>query len=93
MAVISLSGTGAPHQVALSWNAAVSPTVPIASYDIYRSTGGSSTYQRLNSSPGTQTVYVDQEVQIGTTYDYTVTSVDSAGKEIARSNEVTATIP
>ena len=93
MAMIGLSGTGTPHQVALNWNAPVSSAVPIASYNIYRATGGSSAYQLLKSSVGTQTAYVDQAVQTGVTYDYVVTSVDSIGKESGPSNEVIATIP
>jgi hypothetical protein len=97
-AVVSLSGTGenatsAAHQVDLSWNAPSSSTVPIVGYNIYRSTGSSSTYQLLNSSVDAQTTYVDLSVQSGSTYGYIVKSVDSSGVESVPSNEVTATIP
>jgi hypothetical protein len=96
--VISLSGTGenatsAAHQVDLSWNTPSSSPVPIVGYNIYRSTGSSSTYQLLNSSVDTQTTFVDLSVQSGSSYGYIVESVDSYGGESVPSNEVTATIP
>jgi hypothetical protein len=93
VAVISLSGAGIPHQVALSWDPPDTFTVPIASYNIYRLTAGGSAYQLLNSSAGAQTTYVDKTVQSGVTYDYIVTSVDSTGLESVPSNAVAATIP
>lgn len=93
MAVVSLSGAGIPHQVALSWAPPGSSIVPIASYNTYRLTAGSSAYQLLNSSVGPQTTYVDKTVQGGVTYDYIVTSVDSTGAESVPSNAVGATIP
>jgi fibronectin type 3 domain-containing protein len=93
MAVVSLSGAGLPHQVALSWDSPGSSTVPIASYNTYRLTPGSSAYQLLNSSVGPQTKYVDKAVQSGATYDYIVTSIDASGEESVPSNDVRATIP
>ena len=53
------------HHVDLSWHAPSSSPLPIEGYKIYRSTGGSSTYQLLNSSIGAQTTYVDSTVQSG----------------------------
>jgi Abnormal spindle-like microcephaly-assoc'd, ASPM-SPD-2-Hydin len=93
--VISLSGTGesASHQVDLSWDAPSSSADPIVGYNIYRSPGGSSAYQRLDASVDTQTTYVDSTVQTGLIYDYYVTSVDSSGAESVPSNQVAATIP
>src|SRR5579859_2075086 len=93
MAVISLSGAGLPHQVALSWDPPGISTVPIASYKTYRLIAGGSAYQLMNSSVGTETAYVDKTVQSGVTYDYIVTSVDANGLESLPSNAVTATIP
>jgi Abnormal spindle-like microcephaly-assoc'd, ASPM-SPD-2-Hydin len=93
VAVVSFSGTGVPHQASLSWEAPANSAVAIAGYKSYRSTGGSSTYQLLNSSPNPETTYVDSTVQPGVTYDYIVTSVDSSGLESPPTNEVTATIP
>ena len=91
--VVSLTGTGVADQVTLSWEAPANPVVPIVGYNSYRSTGGGSMYQLLNSSPNPQTAYVDSTVQTGVTYDYVVTTVDSSGLESAPSNEVAATIP
>jgi hypothetical protein len=95
--VVSLTGTGenasAAHQVSLSWDAPSSSAVPVVGYNIYRSTGGTSAYQLINSTVDTQTTYVDSAVQSGSTYGYTVESVDSSGVESVPSNAVTATIP
>ena len=74
-------------------NAPSSSPVPVVGYNIYRSTGSSSTYQLLNSSVDTQTTYVDLSVQSGSTYGYIVESVDSSGAESVPSNQATATIP
>jgi len=95
VAVSTLNGVGkaVTHEVNLSWEAPASSAVPIVGYNSYRSTGGSSTYQLLNSSPDAQTTYVDSSVQAGVTYDYIVKSVDSSGLESTPSNEVAATIP
>ncbi len=92
---ISLSGTGeaAQHQVNLTWSAPASSPVPVAGYYIYRSTGGSTSYQLLNSTVDTQATYIDSTVQAGSTYDYIVESVDSAGAESVPSNEVAASVP
>jgi hypothetical protein len=95
VAVCSLNGAGnaVTHEVDLSWEAPATVAVPIVGYNSYRSTGGSSTYQLLNSSPDAETTYVDSTVQTGVTYDYVITSVDSSGLESTPSNEVAATIP
>ena len=93
--MISLSGTGeaTQHQVSLTWSAPASSPVPIAGYYIYRSTGGSTSYQLLNATVDTQTTYIDSTVQAGSTYDYIVESVGSAGTESVPSNEVAASVP
>jgi hypothetical protein len=90
---ISLTGTGTAPQVELSWNAPSSSTDPVAGYNIYRSTGGSSSYQLLNSSVNTQTAYVDTTVQNGLVYDYIVESVDASGVVSVPSNTVSVTTP
>jgi fibronectin type 3 domain-containing protein len=94
-AVIDLSGTGesVQHEVILSWKAPSSSTTPlVVGYHIYRLTGNSYAYQLL-SALVTQETYVDSAVLAGITYDYYVTSVDSAGVESVPSNEAVATIP
>src|ERR1700733_3026369 len=91
---VSLSGTGAAvsHQVSLSWSAPSSSPDPVAGYDIYRSTSGGAN-QMLNTSIDAQTSYVDSTVSSGTTYSYSVTSVDSQGHQSAPSNAVSVTVP
>jgi Abnormal spindle-like microcephaly-assoc'd, ASPM-SPD-2-Hydin len=92
-ATVGLTGTGEPHQVTLSWQAPADSPVPVAGYNSYRATSGSTTFERLNSSPDTGTTFIDSTVQAGTTYTYYVTSVSSSGVESAPSNDVSATIP
>jgi len=88
-AIISLSGTGAPHEVDLTWNA---PSGSIAGYHVYRTASGGSSYQLLNSSC-TDTSYADTTVQSGQAYDYIVKSVNSSGVESAASNKTSVQIP
>jgi Abnormal spindle-like microcephaly-assoc'd, ASPM-SPD-2-Hydin len=94
-ATIALSGTGvttATYEVQLSWAAPTSSTDPVASYNVYRSTGGGA-YQKINTAVNTPTTYTDTTVQDGVTYNYEVTSVDASGAESAPSNVYTAAIP
>jgi hypothetical protein len=94
-AQIALSGTGvaASYVINLSWNAPASSPDPVAGYNAYRASGGSTAYQLLNSSLDTQTAYVDSTVQSGQTYSYIVKSVDASGIESAPSNPFSVTIP
>jgi hypothetical protein len=96
-ATFALSGTGTTastaHQVDLSWSAPASASNPIAGYNIYRAAGGTTSYQRLNSSPVGSTNYTDSAVTSGIAYVYIVKSVDYAGAESTPSNASTATIP
>jgi hypothetical protein len=93
VAVVSLTGTGLPHQAALSWELPAMATVTITGYNVYRSTGADPTPQLLNSSLVTETTYVDSTIQPGVAYEYVITSVDSSGVESPPSNQVTASIP
>jgi len=94
-ASFALSGTGTAtsHQVDLSWDAPSESSVAVVGYNVYRAPGGSTSYQRLNSSPVGSTNYTDSAVTGGQTYVYVVKSVDSAGTESAASNSTTATVP
>jgi fibronectin type 3 domain-containing protein len=93
-AVVSLSGTGTavPHEVDLSWTAPGSSADPVVGYNVYRSTGGGAS-QLINASIQTQTSYIDSTVVSGSTYSYTVTSVDNNGVESVSSNQITVTTP
>jgi len=90
-AVIPLSGTGVPLAIALNWQAPGGSTV--AGYNIYRATGSSSSFSKLNSSVNTPDSYTDGAVQPSTTYEYYVTSMDSSGTESAPSNTATVVVP
>jgi len=94
-ATIAITGTGTAvsYAVDLSWDAPVGSTDPVAGYNIYRSPVGSSTYQLLNSSVEGQTAYVDSTVQVGTSYDYIVESVDASGVASVPTSPVPVTIP
>jgi fibronectin type 3 domain-containing protein len=92
--LVALSGTGTStaHYVDLSWNAPASSTDPVAGYNIYRSISGGF-MQMINASPVTQTVYVDNAVVSGSTYNYYTKSVDASGVESTASNQIAVTIP
>ena len=94
-AIVNLSGTGqsVSHQVNLAWNAPINPVTPVAGYNVYRATGGSSSYQLLNISPNQATSYTDSAVQSSTSYSYYVTAVDAQGNQSGPSNIATVNIP
>ncbi len=90
----TLTGTGvaAPaHSVNLSWNADGSPNV--SGYNVYRRTGNSGSYTKINSSLVPATAYTDSGVSDGTTYYYETTAVNSSGQESVPSSPVQAVIP
>jgi fibronectin type 3 domain-containing protein len=93
--VIPLSGTGsaALYSVDLSWDAPTSSADPVAGYSIYRAPSGSSTYQLLGSSVGTEATYVDATVAAGQTYDYEVESVDASGVGSVPTSPLSVAIP
>ena len=91
-AAVNLSGTG-QHWVAISWTAPSSSPVPIAGYNVYRSTRGSSTYTLLNAATITGTSYSDTNVQNGVGYSYYVESVATSGAQSVPSQSVSVTIP
>jgi fibronectin type 3 domain-containing protein len=81
------------HEVTLTWSPPASTPIPINAYNVYRSTGGTSSYVLINSTGSTQTTYLDTGVQAATTYAYYVKSVDSAGVESTPSNQVSVNVP
>jgi fibronectin type 3 domain-containing protein len=91
---VSLSGTGVAlsHQVSLTWSPPSSSPDPVVGYNIYRSASGGAN-QLVNTSVDAQTSYMDSTVSSGTTYSYTVTSVDSEGNQSAPSSAVSVTVP
>ncbi len=89
---VALTGTGVTYAVNLSWNAPTSTGVTVASYNVYRATGGVSSYSLLASAK-TSTAYTDAAVQGATSYAYYVTSVATDGTESVPSNTTAVTIP
>jgi hypothetical protein len=92
VAQVSLSGTGVASEIDLTWNAPASSSPPLAGYNIYRSNGTSS-FERLNSTVDKQTTYQDGSLQVGGTYEYYVTTVNSSGMESSPSNTTTVSVP
>lgn len=90
---VSLSGTGSPHEVELTWNAPSSSSDPISGYRVYRAATGSSSYQLLNGALNAQTSYMDNTGQSGASYQYYVTSVDGSGRESVPSNTMSVVLP
>lgn len=86
----SAEGTAGKHSVALSWQASSSSSV---GYVIYRSSQESGQLSRLNATLNESTSFTDNTVASGETYEYVVTSVNSANVESAASNQITVTIP
>jgi Abnormal spindle-like microcephaly-assoc'd, ASPM-SPD-2-Hydin len=93
---ITLGGTGmqsvqaANHSVGLTWSASASPVI---GYFVYRRTGTSGTFSRLDSSVDTSTSFTDSNVTDGATYFYVVTAVSAGDVESQFSTEVSVTIP
>lgn len=86
--------SGASYEVDLTWSAPVVSPDPVAGYDIFRASGGSSTYALIGSVDSSELKYTDtNELQNGETYDYIVESVDASGNESVPSNVASVFIP
>ena len=91
-AVVSLSGAGVnAHYVDLSWTASTSTGV--TGYNVYRGTTSGGPYTQLNSSLVAGTTYTDSTVDVGQTYYYVATTVNSSGAQSGYSNQASATVP
>ena len=90
---IELGGTGIQggnHSVGLTWTASTSATI---GYFIYRRTGMTGSFSRLDSSVDPFTSFTDNNVIDGATYFYVVTAVAAGETESQFSGEVSVTIP
>jgi hypothetical protein len=76
-------------QVRLNWTPSTLPT--LAGYNLYRKTGASSTYTKLNTGLLHTTTYTDTAVTNGTTYYYKVKIVNTDLVEANYTYEVSAT--
>jgi hypothetical protein len=91
-ATVTGTGVAAPvYSVSLSWNSSTSPNV--VGYNIYRRTGTSGSYTKINTALNATTAYVDTAVTDGLTYFYETTAVNSSEEESAPSSAVQAVIP
>jgi hypothetical protein len=90
--VVALSGSAVPLAVDLNWSAP-SGGDTISGYNIYRATGSSSSFQKLNSAVNAPDSFSDSTVAANTTYQYYVTSVDSSGTESVPSNTASVAVP
>lgn len=91
---VSLAGTGttASHEVDLTWNAPTSSPTTVVGYNVYRAIG-SGAPQLINSAIVTQTSFADKSVSSGSTYNYSVKSVDQNNVESVPSNVISLSIP
>jgi hypothetical protein len=92
---VELTGTGieGAYSVDLRWDTPSDSSVKIAGYRVYRAVEGSSSYEPLSSTLVTETAYADGTVKDGTTYEYYVESVDSAGVSSKPSSIFSVAIP
>ena len=92
---VSFTGTGqvatVNYQVDLTWDVPSGSPVPITGYYIYRSASGGS-FELLTASAVSNTTYTNSTVLNGVTYNYEVTSGDSAGVQSVPSNVFTVSI-
>ncbi|MBI3008106.1 MAG: fibronectin type III domain-containing protein [Candidatus Omnitrophica bacterium] len=68
-----------------------SPLTDLAGYNIYRRTGSSGVYEKINSSVNTAATFQDTSRTNGTTYFYKITAVDTGSNESNFSAEASAT--
>lgn len=90
----TVTGTGVAgtsYSVNLSWNASGSPNVN--GYNVYRRSGTSGGFARINTVLDPTTLYVDTSVADGLTYYYETTAVNSTNEESGPSAVVQAIIP
>ncbi len=89
---IPLSGTAvqkSAHAVDLSWN----QSDDVTGYNVYRQSGGTGDFVKINSSVVPNPQFEDDNVASGAMYSYVVTSVGTDGTESAQSESVSVQIP
>jgi PKD repeat protein len=85
-----LSATPGDASVALAWSP---PATTVASYNLYRSQDGGTTWALVSGANlgASSTTYTDTGLANGTTYSYYITTLDSGGFEGPPSNIASAT--
>lgn len=87
LAPTGLSASPLPScEVELTWNR--NPEPDVAGYNLYRSESTGGPYDRVNSAPNPDTVYLDTTVAPGVTYYYVTTCMIKAMAESRLSDEV-----
>lgn len=81
------------YQVALNWNPPATSPDPVAGYDVFRATGGSTAFAQINTALVTGTAFIDATVADEATYDYIVESVDASGVKSVPSNMAAVLVP
>ena len=76
-----------PHKITINWEKALHAV----SYNVYRRPYRIETFTKVGAVNNNS--YEDPGVQGGERYCYVVTSIDSQGKESARSREICQTVP
>ncbi|NQT17127.1 MAG: hypothetical protein HQ582_30520, partial [Planctomycetes bacterium] len=76
-----------PGEIELAWEG---PRIPGLSYNVYRALAGTSELAKLNPEPLAGSSYKDWNVEPGTTYVYTVRTLDRRGQESRPSQPVEA---
>jgi hypothetical protein len=81
-----------PGAVRLAWNPSGSPDVVV--YAVYRATGAGE-FMRIATTRSVATVYLDRDVEPGSTYRYAITALDRARRpnESVYSNVVSVRVP
>jgi hypothetical protein len=83
------------HRVVLYWTPSQTSLTggDVIGYNVYRSSGLSTEFARLNVDPVLVPEYIDDQVRSGSVYYYTTTAVNEAGKQSRHSNLVRVVIP
>ena len=82
-----------PHSVTITWQEATPPAgSSVVGYNVYRRLQGESQYKKV-AGPVAHPPYEDHDVLSGKTYIYSVTAVDTSGRESRMSEIVRAEIP
>ena len=87
-APVNLTATAGNESVSLDWNDNIEPDM--ASYNIYRSDYSGGGYVLIDSTPASDSNYVDNGVVNFITAYYVVTAVDGDDNESGNSNEASA---
>jgi rhamnogalacturonan endolyase len=83
-----LSGSAGQDSVLLKWKA--NSESDMAGYFIYRAEASNGAYEKLNSTPVSETYFIDRTVVNEVTYFYVISAVDVDGNESRYSNEINA---